>query len=83
VISILVVDDLEVIRRQIGIILGAQHDLNVVAEASNAFEAIRNRASDCHKKVFAKRNFVSKSIASPTHDPPAADPRVGREPSIR
>jgi len=42
VISILVVDDLEVIRRQIGIILGSQRDLNVVAEASNAFEAIRN-----------------------------------------
>jgi len=150
VISILVVDDLEVIRRQIGIILGSQRDLNVVAEASNAFEAIRNaerfqpdivlldismpelnglQAIPLIKKVapsaeiviltqydnlffvreafitgaagfltksdvpaelaiavrevFAKRSFVSKSIASPTHDPPAANPRGGREPSIR
>ena len=40
-INILVVDDLEVFRRQIGIVLRTQRDLNVVAEASNAFEAIR------------------------------------------
>ncbi len=40
-INILVVDDLEVFRRQIGIVLHTQRDLNVVAEASNAFEAIR------------------------------------------
>jgi DNA-binding NarL/FixJ family response regulator len=40
VISILVVDDTEVVRRQIGILLATQRDLNVVAEASNAFEAI-------------------------------------------
>jgi len=35
------VDDLEVIRRQIGIVLGTQRDLNIVAEAANAFEAIK------------------------------------------
>jgi DNA-binding NarL/FixJ family response regulator len=41
VISILVVDDAEVVRRQIHILLARQRDLNVVAEASNSFEAIK------------------------------------------
>lgn len=40
-INILVVDDAEVVRRQIVILLATQRDLNVVAEASNAFEAIQ------------------------------------------
>ena len=40
-ISVLLADDVEVIRRQIRILLGTQRDLNVVGEASNAFEAIR------------------------------------------
>ena len=145
-ISVLVVDDVEVIRRQIGIVLGTQRDLNIVAEASNAFEAIKKaerfqpdivlldismpelnglQAIPLIKKsapsaeilvltqydnlffvreafiagaggfltkgdvpaelviavreVFAKRSFVSKSIASPSVDPALANARGGKE----
>jgi DNA-binding NarL/FixJ family response regulator len=40
-IRILVVDDHELVRRHIGMVLSTEHDLNVVGHASGGHEAIR------------------------------------------
>lgn len=90
-ISILVVDDLEVIRRlgdnvqvtlRAEIMILTQYDnLFFVREAFITGAAGFLTKSDVPaelviavREVFAKRSFVSKSIFSPTHDPPPANP---------
>ncbi|HSP38764.1 MAG TPA: response regulator transcription factor [Frankiaceae bacterium] len=71
-IRVLIADDQTLVRTGFRVILEAEGDIEVVAEAENGFEAIRQAA-------FAKPDVILMDIRMPEHDGLAATEQILRQ----